>query len=347
MSQRYSPQTVEGFCQALLIATGVPEDEAKIVSSVLVDTSLDGIDTHGISRLPIYLSRLVNGRINPKPLIQRKMSGAVASVDGDNGLGQLVAYRSMELAIDLAKEFGIGFVTVRNSNHFGAASTYCKMATKQQMIGQSYTNSPCGIPPWGGKSPYFGTNPISYGFPNGEEPVIVDMSSSTVARGNIILAAKEGRSIPEGWAIDKEGKPTTDAKAALQGSVLPVGGAKGYALALAVEIMSGIISGSAYGTHVGWIYDDSLDPVNIGHSFFAMDISRLMPVVDYVQRMSDMIEEIKKIPRAEEVDAIRIPGERRQSIAEERKKNGIPVNDGLLQEFNELAGKFGLPFLNK
>lgn len=345
MNQRYSPQTLESFSKALLIATGVPEAEAQIVSAVLVDTSLDGIDTHGVSRLPIYLSRIVNGRINPKPSIQKKLNDAVASVDGDNGLGQLVAYRSMEMAIELAREFGVGFVTVKNSNHFGAASTYCKMAANQHMLGQAYTNSPCGIPPWGGKSPYFGTNPISYGFPNGDQPVVIDMSSSTVARGNIILAAKEGRSIPEGWAIDKDGNPTTDAKVALQGAVLPVGGAKGYALALAVEVMSGIMSGSAYGTHVGWIYDDSLDPVNIGHSFFALDISRLMPLEDYAQRMTDMIGEIKDVPRAEGVDAIRIPGERRQSIAEERKKNGIPINEGLLQELNELAEKFSLSIL--
>jgi len=130
------------------------------------------------------------------------MNGAVASVDGDNGLGQLVAYRSMEVAMDLAKEFGIGFVTVKNSNHFGAASTYCKMAANQQMIGQAYTNSPSGIPPWGGISPYFGTNPISYGFPNGEEPVIVDMSSSTVPveilfsrRRKVVLYLRDGLSI--------------------------------------------------------------------------------------------------------------------------------------------------------
>lgn len=341
MKQRYSPQTLENFCKAHLMAAGVPEAEALIVSSVLVDTSLDGIDTHGISRLPIYLSRLLNGRINPKPSIQKTLNGAVASVDGDNGLGQLVAYRSMALAIDLAKEYGLGFVTVKNSNHFGAASTYCKMAAQEQMIGQAYTNSPCGIPPWGGKSPYFGTNPISYGFPNGNQPVVIDMSSSTVARGNIILAAKEGRSIPEGWAIDKDGNPTTDAKEALQGAVLPVGGAKGYALALAVEVMSGIISGSAYGTHVGWIYDESLDPVNIGHSFFALDISRLMPYEDYAQRMTNMIGEIKDVPKAEAVNAIRIPGERRQTISEECKKDGIPINEGLLQELNELATKLG------
>ena len=345
MYHRYSPKTLENFCKALLVAVGVPEAEALIVSSVLVDTSLDGIDTHGISRLPIYLSCLLNGRINPKPSFQEKLNDAVASVDGDNGLGQLVAYRSMALAVDLAKVYGLGFVTVKNSNHFGAASTYCKMAAHERMVGQAYTNSPCGIPPWGGKKPYFGTNPISYGFPNGNQPVVVDMSSSTVARGNIILAAKEGLTIPKGWAIDQDGNPTTDAKEALQGAVLPVGGAKGYALALAVEVMSGIISGSAYGTHVGWIYDDSLEPVNIGHSFFALDITRLMPFENYAQRMTDMIGEIKDVPRAEGVDAIRIPGERRQSIAEERKKEGIPINEGLLQELNELATKFGLSIL--
>ncbi len=345
MKQHYSLHTLENFCKALLMAVEVPEAEAQIVSSILVDTSLDGVDTHGVSRLPIYLSRILNGRINPKPTIEKSLNDAIATVDGDNGLGQLVAYRSMALAIELAKEYGLGFVTVKNSNHFGAASTYCKMAAQERMIGQAYTNSPCGIPPWGGISPYFGTNPISYGFPNGDQPIVIDMSSSTVARGNIILAAKEGRSIPEGWAINKDGNPTTDAKAALQGAVLPVGGAKGYALALAVEVMSGIISGSAYGTHVGWIYDDSLEPVNIGHSFFALDISRLMPFEDYTQRITHMIGEVKDVPRADGADAIRIPGERRQSIAEERKKTGIPINEGLFQELNELAAKFGLPIL--
>lgn len=345
MDQCFSFQKIDHFCQSLLTASRVPEDEAKIVSSVLVQTSLDGIDTHGISRLPVYLKCLSNGRINPKPAIQKKGSTAVVNVDGDNGLGQLVAYRAMEIAIDLAKIYGIGFVTVKNSNHFGAASVYCKMATRKQMIGQVYTNTPSAIPPWGGIAPYLGTNPIAYGFPNGDQPVVIDMSSSTVARGNIILAANEGRTIPEGWAIDKYGKPTTNAKTALEGSILPIGGAKGYALALAVEVMSGIISGAAYGKHVGWMYDDDVEPVNIGHSFFAMDISQLMPVDDFIQRMRDMIREIKETPKAEGMKEIRIPGERRKLIAEKRKKEGIPINDGLLKELNVVANKLGVPRL--
>jgi LDH2 family malate/lactate/ureidoglycolate dehydrogenase len=342
MEHYYAPQKLENFCQALLVATGVSEAEAKLVASVFVDSSLDGIDTHGISRLPIALSRLQSGRINAKPIIKIKNEGAVASINGDNGLGQLVAVRAMELGIKLAKVYGVSFITVKNSNHFGAASTYCKMATKENMIGQAFTNSPCAIPPWGGKHPYFGTNPISFGFPCVDDSVIVDMSSSTVARGNIILAAKEGRSIPEGWAIDKDGNPTTDAKAALEGAVLPVGGPKGYALALAVEVMSGIVSGSAYGNHVGWIYDESMEPCNIGHSFLVIDIKRLIPVDDFNQRMSDMIREIKEIPLAEGVKSIRIPGERRKSIAQERKENGIPINAGLLKEFDEIAEKLGI-----
>ncbi|MGI1657742.1 MAG: Ldh family oxidoreductase [Desulfitobacterium sp.] len=345
MSQVFTCQVIDNYCQRLLEASGVSAADAKIVTSILVDTSLEGIDTHGISRLPVYLECLINGRINPKPNIQETINVAVAHVDGDNGLGQLVAFHSMNIAIDLARSYGIGFVTAKNSNHFGAASSYCKLATEQQMIGQAYTNSPSGIPPWGGRSPYFGTNPISYGFPNADYPVIIDMSTSIVARGNIILAAKDDKAIPEGWAIDKDGKATTNAKAALEGAVLPIGGAKGYTLALAAEVMSGIISGSAYGSHVGWIYDEGRDPVNVGHGFLAIDIAKLMTVEEFGQRMGNMIREIKEIPRTEGIKEIRIPGEKRQSNAKQRQQNGIPIAYGLLKELNALAERLGISML--
>ncbi|SHE31522.1 Malate/lactate/ureidoglycolate dehydrogenase, LDH2 family [Desulfofundulus australicus DSM 11792] len=342
MAGKFSVETLTGFCRELLVAVGVPGEDAEVVAGVLIDTSLEGIDTHGISRLPIYLSRVRNGRINARPRITVEKSGAVATVDGDNGLGQLVAVRSMEVAINLAAECGVGFVATRRSNHFGAASYYCKMAARRQMVGMAFTNTPPGIPPWGGRRPYFGTNPIAFAFPTDKHPVVVDMSSSTVARGNIILAAREGREIPPGWAIDAEGRPTTDPGKALEGAVLPVGGAKGYALALAVEVMSGIISGSAYGPEVGWIYDDSLEPVNIGHSFIAIDISRLMPVETFHERMADMIRGIKAVPLAEGFERIFIPGERRQIKAQARMNEGIPVSDNLLKELNELARELGV-----
>ncbi len=340
--KKYPVDILAQFCRDLMTAAGVLPEDAGVVTDVLIDASLEGIDTHGISRLPIYLSRLRNGRINARPQIKVNRSGAVAAVDGDNGLGQLVAVRSMEVAIDLAGQYGVGLVTTKHSNHFGAASYYCKMAARWQMVGMAFTNSPPGIPPWGGRKPYFGTNPIAFAFPTDEYPVVVDMSSSTVARGNIILAARDGREIPPGWAIDAEGRPTTDPQKALEGAVLPVGGAKGYALALAVEVMSGILSGSAYGPGVGWIYDDSLEPVNIGHCFLTIDVSRLMPLETFHKRMADMIRGAKAVPLAEGFEQILIPGERRRVKAEQRVREGIPVDENLLQELNQLALELGV-----
>lgn len=343
MEYRFNPDTLSKFCTELLVAAGVPEEQAITVTEVLVDTTLDGIDTHGISRLPIYLTCLQSGRINAKPLISiTQPAPSVAVVDGDNGLGQLVAVHAMEKAIKIAGQNGTCAAAVKNSNHFGAATYYCKMATKADMIGIAFTNSPPGIPPWGGKKPYFGTNPIAFGFPAAENPVIVDMSSSNVARGNIILAAKEGRPIPEGWAIDTYGRPTTDATKALDGAVLPMGGPKGYALATAVEVLSGIVSGAAYGPHVGWIYDDNPKPANVGHFFMVINIEPLISFTEYRLRMENMINEIRAIPLAEGFDSILLPGERKKNKAKLRLKQGIPIKHQLLKELNDIAAQLNV-----
>ncbi len=334
---------LKNFCLSLLKGAGVPSKDAEITADVLVDTSLDGIDTHGISRLPVYLTRLQSGRINPRPNIKfTRIAYSVFLLDGNNGLGQLVSVRAMEKAIETAIEAGCGVVSARHSNHFGAATYYCKMAANAGMIGIALTNSPPGIPPWGGRKPYLGTNPISFGFPRDGQPIIVDMSSSNVARGNIILAAKENRPIPEGWAIDADGNSTTDAQKALKGAVLPVGGAKGYAMALAVEILSGVVSGAAYGNHVGWIYDDSQKPVNIGHFFMAMNIEPFMPKDEYLNRVEHMIAEIKSVPGAKGYDHILIPGERKNIKTSQRLKEGIPIDAVLLNELNDIAAVLGI-----
>ncbi len=343
MEHKFKPEVLQTYCTNLLAGAGMPREEAEIAARVLVDTSLDGIDTHGISRLPVYLTRLQNGRINARPQIKVEHTApAVAILDGDNGLGQLVAVRAMEKAIELARQTGAGIVPARHSNHFGAATYYCKMAADAGMVGMAFTNSPPGIPPWGGKKAYFGTNPISFGFPTGENHVVVDMSSSTVARGNIILAAREGRPIPEGWAIDADGRPTTDAQKALEGAVLPVGGPKGYALALAVEMLSGILSGAAFGPHVGWMYDDSLEPTNIGHFFIAINIVLLMPLDEYTARVEQMKSEIRAVPLAEGFDRILLPGERKHAKAARRARGGIPVSKSLLAELNRIAASLGV-----
>lgn len=339
----FSAQHIFVFCKELLQGAGVLDEDAAVAANVLVDASMEGIDTHGISRLPIYLRSMQNGRINPRPTIKvNRTAPSLANVDGDNGLGQLVAVQSMRIAIDLAGETGIGAVAAKHSNHYGASSYYCKMASASGKIGMAFTNTPSGIPPWGGKKAYFGTNPIAFAFPGRDQPVVIDMSSSIVARGNIIMAAKEGKPIQEGWAIDSKGLPTTDAKAALDGAVLPMAGPKGYAMALAVEILAGILSGSAYGPRVGWIYDQSTRPVDIGHFFIAIDIGRMMNLSDFFSRLDHMVGEIKSSPKAAGVEAIYIPGERRTLIKGKRKTAGIPVSDQLLSELNGLARDLGV-----
>lgn len=339
---------LKAFTAALLAGTGVIDSDAAIVAEVIVAASLDGVDTHGISRLPIYLSRILNGRINACPVMTIEYTGAsTAIVNGGNGLGQLIAYRSMEVAVELTKKTGIGCVAVCASNHYGASSYFCEMATQKNLIGMAFTNTPPAIAPWGGKRPYFGTNPVAFAFPTNSDPIIVDMASSVVARGNILKAAKEGRRIPEGWAIDAEGNPTTEAKQALAGAVLPMAGAKGYAMALIVEILAGVVAGAAIGKNVGWIYDDKTEPTNTGHFFAAFDIERFLPYPVYLARMESMVEEIRSIPLAEGIEKIFIPGERRKNIARLRKEQGIEVPGELVTELNEYALEFGAELLKE
>jgi len=339
---RIGAARLEEFCRHLLVRAGMTEAEAAVVAAVLVDASLEGVETHGVSRLPVYVRCLRRGRINPRPQLAVRRDGAVALVDGDNGMGQLVGVRAMEVAVQLAREYGVGAAAVKRSNHFGAASYYCKLAARAGMVGVAFTNSSPGIPPWGGRRAYLGTNPIAFAFPGPEYPVVVDLSSSTVARGNIILAAREGKPIPAGWALDREGRPTTDPRAALEGAVLPVGGAKGYALALAVEVMAGILTGASFGPRVGWIYDDGLEPADVGHFFLALDIGRFLPREEFVARLGMMIREVKAVPLAEGYNEIFVPGERRFLRAQKQRLEGIPLEPGLIAELNRLAAEAGV-----
>ena len=204
------------------------------------------------------------------------------------------------------------------------------------------TNTPPGIAPWGGKKAYFGTNPIAFGFPTRSgPPVIVDMSSSVVARGKIILAAKEGTEIPEGWAIDEEGNETTDPASALKGAMLPLGGAKGYALALAVEMMSGVLSGAAFGPHVGNIYADGGSAANVGHNFILLDVSRWMPAEDYYEHVDRLLAEVKAVPPAGEAEVL-YPGERRYRTFLENSERGIVLPAAVREELEILAREFGV-----
>lgn len=344
---RYKAEELVTFCSDLLGKIGMNSENSAIVADSLIKANLEGVDSHGISRLPIYIKRFLDKRINLEPQVNLdEKSPSVLVVDGDNGLGHIVSYKAVKKGFDMAKASGICAIAVKNSNHFGTASYFCQLACDENLACIAFTNSPPGVAPWGGKSAFFGTNPIAFGFPTGNDvPVIIDLSTSIVARGKIIFADKQGNKIPEGWALDEDGYPTTEPSEALKGSVLPMGGAKGAALALAVEILTGVLSGAAFGPNVKNIYNEKeAGNANVGHFFFIIDIERFMDLNSFFYSINDLIMEMKQVPSRPEIEAIRYPGERRKRAAEEGKMNGIELSGNVERELSMLGETYNVYF---
>ena len=330
----------------ILGSSGLATEYAQLVADSLVQAELRGLGSHGVSRLlGIYVQRLRSRAINPAPNIQVvHRQGSVAVVDGDNGPGQVVGAVAMQLAVDLAGEFGSGWVAVRHSSHYGAAAFYLNAALNQHMIGLTTTNAPPNMPPWGGREPYLGTDPIAVAIPAGNHPpIVLDMATSVVAKGKIQLMAKEGiHTIPPNWALDAAGNPTQDVEQALQGMVLPLGGPKGYGLALLVEILSAMLSGAAFGPHLGNLYHDLDRPQNVGHFFGALNISAFTEVADFMARIDQLIDEIKSVPRCADVDEILMPGEIEMRSAQRLRREGIPLAADVYAEIQNLAKELGV-----
>jgi len=330
----------------VFLANEFADRDAHAAADSLVQAELEGACSHGVSRLAIYVRRIREGRIQSNPDFRVVQKGSVISVDGGNGLGQVVASRALQHAFPIARELGMVGIFIRNSNHFGTAAYYCQMACEEQMALIAMTNSPPGIPPWGGRKAFFGTNPIAFGFPTREKPpIIVDMSSSVVARGKIILADKEGKSIPTGWAIDEHGEETTNAADALKGAVLPLGGPKGDALAMAVEMMSAVLSQAAFGPHVNNLYKEGDPPAGVGHSFILLDMSRWMEIEQYYALTEQFIQEMKQVPLAKQADGILYPGERRYRTYTENSQQGIKLSQEVLRELAEVGHDCGVDFI--
>lgn len=342
---RYRPEELKDFCKGVFVSIGMSREDAGVVADSLVRANLEGNDSHGTSRMGIYASRMREGRISANPTVEIERSGSVLRVDGGNGLGQVASYHALGAAFPVAREAGICGVGVRNSNHFGTAAYYRQMACREEMALIATTNSPPGIAPWGGKKAYFGTNPIAFGFPtrNGP-PVISDLSSSVVARGNIINAARDGGAIPEGWAMDEEGLPTTDPGAALRGAVLPLGGAKGYALAMAVEMMSGVLSGAAFGPQVNNLYKEGDPPANVGHSFILLDVSSWIPLEDYYERVDLLLDDIQNAPLAADSSKILYSGQRRHESHLQKVSEGIALPHTVVDELRDLGRTYDTSF---
>lgn len=326
-----------------LLRVGVPEADAGVTVEVLLSADLRGVGTHGIQRLLMYIPRIRKGLMNPRPVIEvRSPSPALRIVAGDDGLGPVVGARGMREAIALAKTQGTGFVGCRDSNHFGAAAPYVLMACRDRMIGIAGTNAFPTMPPWGGLGNVVGNNPLAVGVPcEGEPPFVLDMAMSVSSRGRMREMAAEGRKIPEGWAVDAQGRPTTDPLEGLRGFVLPMGKHKGYGLAIALDILGGVLTGSGFATGVKSLVQQWQEPQHVGHFFIAVDPARFLPWEEFSSRMSACFQILRAAERIDPETAILIPGDAEAALEKERMIHGIPLEEKTLEILRGLSeGKY-------
>ncbi len=343
---RYPKEDLQKLVAQLAGGMGVPAEDAALFAESLVDADLHGVPTHGVSRLNIYLQRIEAGLIDPKAaLTVDRGTGSVLALNAGNGLGQVQARKALDLLIPMARENGVATATIRNSQHFGALSWYANYAASQQMVLLAMTNGEPAMSPAGGYEAFFGTNPIAASFPTGKGFLIkIDLATSTVARGNIIAAQKKKATIPEGWALDRDGNPTTDASEALLGTVLTMAGHKGYALALMVEMFSGVLSGAAVGSNVGSMYKNLDRKQNVGHFFCLFHIDAFLDYAEYLRRMDETIDRIKTSKKRPGVVEILVPGERSARTAETNRAQGIPVSDETVAEIEQWCSRLKIAF---
>lgn len=341
---RYSAEDVRRLVDRIARSAGVGSADAAILAEALVDADLHGVSTHGVSRLNIYIRRIQRGLIDPAAELRiHQHRPAVLVVDACNGLGQAQAVKTLDRLVPLARQYGVASATIRRSQHFGALSFYCNRAAGQDMILFATTNCEPAMSPEGGCEAFFGTNPLAASFPTNKGFALrIDMATSLVARGHIIAAQKAGRAIPETWALDTEGRPTTDPAAALAGTVRAMAGHKGTALATMVELFSGVLSGSAVGSAVGSMYKQMDRPQNVGHFFALLDIAAFMDPAEFRRRADDMIDRIKACRKREGVAEILVPGEPEYRQAQQNLRHGIPIGEETIAELRTLCQEYAL-----
>ncbi|KAF1914719.1 Malate/L-lactate dehydrogenase [Ampelomyces quisqualis] len=332
------------FVERILVGNRVPKDNATIVAKYLVEADLRGVDTHGMNRIPSYMARIREGVLDAgaSPTL-RQITPAVAQVDGHNGFGFLAANKGMAAAIDMARTMGIGMVSVKHSNHFGMSAWVVQQALDAGMMSLVFTNSSPALPVWGGKSKLMGVSPIACGAPAGEtgRPFIMDMAPSVAARGKIYKALRRGEKIPEDWALDKNGQRTDDPDQALQGVMLPMGGPKGSAIAIMMDVFSGVLSGSAFAGHVTNPYDAS-KPADVGHFLVAIKPDLFMGIDAFKSRMDYLYQRVTGADKMAGVDRIYMPGEIEDLHKEKRLQEGIPLVDAEILALNNEAQRVGV-----
>ncbi|WP_164985262.1 Ldh family oxidoreductase [Ammoniphilus sp. CFH 90114] len=343
---RVPKRELEQFVKNVFLGVGLDEEQSDIVARHLVLANLRGVDSHGVSRVDIYAKRLDLGIVSKKTkgdIIKESSSSML--MDGQGGLGIVLATEAIQIAVEKAKETGLAVVGVRGSGHCGMLADYTMYAAQHGCISIATTNAPPSMAPWGGKVGYLGTNPLSYGIPAGNErDIIFDMATSVVARGKITIALRNNQSIPFGWAISKEGNPTNNPAEALEGLVLPVGGPKGYGIAFLVEVLSGLFTGAAFGPYINSLYKDLDKKQNVGQFFFVMRADLFEDMDEFIGRMDQMIAEIRSLPLAEGFEKIYLPGEIELERTVERESFGIPLSHKLMNELEAVGKRYGVCF---
>ena len=335
---------LERYVAALFESAGMSPEQATEFAGALVQTNLWGVDSHGVLRVPIYLERLRSGAMNPRPKpVRVRGTDAFEVIDGDAGPGVIVARTAMRRAVAAAHTSGVGLCGVVNSNHFGAAGLYARLAAADGMIGIAMTNVMPNIIAPGGSRPVTGNNPLAVAAPTGGPfPFVLDISLSAVAGGKLLLASKKGERIPLDWATDAEGRPTDDPDVAFAGFLLPLGGFKGLGLSYVVDVLCGVLTGGAFGWGVKSMYAQREDPSLTGHLLMAVDVAALMDPDEFNDRMDRYCAGIKASPMWEEGGEMLVPGELEYRSEQQRLAEGIPLPQELYRELRELGSAAGL-----
>lgn len=343
MPSPIAPAPLLAFASAAYARAGMPEADARLAADTLVQADLWGHQSHGVMRLSWYLARLEAGVCDPVARPERIVdAGAIAVIDGHDGMGQVLTARAMEEAITRAKVHGIGAVALRRSNHFGTAMYFTLMAARAGCVGFLATNASPAMAPWGGRKKTVGNNPWSWAAPAGRHaPLVLDIANTAVARGKIYLARQKGLRIPEGWALSADGLPTTDPSAAIDGLIQPMAGHKGYAISVVMDMLAGVLSGSAFGAGVHGPYQ-AKERSGAGQFIIVIDIAKLQPLDAFEARMERLIAGLKTAPLAPGFTEILYPGEFEARNEATHRAEGLVLPEDTLADLERIARRMGL-----
>jgi ureidoglycolate dehydrogenase (NAD+) len=334
-------KALSSWASALLRSWGYSEPEAEFIAESLVDANLRGVDSHGVLRLPAYAARVEHGLVLPaaQPVVTTR--GGVVSVDANAAAGQIAARDAMEALAEAAARNGVGTAVIRGSAHFGAAGYYARLLAERGFIAFVVSNSEPVVVPHGGRQALLGTNPFAVAVPTAAQPISLDMATSTVAMGKIMVAAARHEEIPADWGVDAHGEPTT-----VPGEVtalLPMGGPKGYGLGMIVEILGGVLSGAAIAHELGNMYDDLDRPQNVGHWMLAIDVEAIMPRAVFDERIESLAAMVRATQPLDEARPVLMPGEPEERTSAVRAVDGIPLPDDTIAELTELSERYQVP----